>query len=185
MRFYFRCPKCGSDEEFAKLDEESLSIGWPFVSVYSTLLFHEEQRRRVQCMKCSYIFAQPSLPSSPAAKLAGVVFVLTVIMVVVAVVLCVDPEIAGALPSIPPIAAIEEAIAAWPRIAAWLIVALLLLIAIPCWIATAMGNAKLRKQLAAQYRLQPLSSRERNEQSSRPRRAPAESPTTAETGRMP
>src|SRR6266511_3295106 len=88
MKYYFRCPNCGNDEEFVRPSEETSNLGcalFVFGGFIPYLLFAGHNLGRVQCSNCAHIFRQPPLPSSPLATFAGWILALTVIPVIVAV----------------------------------------------------------------------------------------------------
>ncbi len=155
MKFYFKCPKCGNDEQFVRPNEK---LGFALYLGYG-LLFTDYMRARVQCMRCLYIFRPPPVPSSPLAAFAVWILGVTVISGIVAVVLFCAPPLAQALPAFSVIPVLEEAILMQPRVAAYLLGALFVLIPVSCCVAVMFSNAKFRKQLAKEYHLKPLSRR--------------------------
>lgn len=171
MKYYFQCPKCGSDEQFVKPSERSSGLGWAlffFGGFIPFLLFASHNQGRIQCSSCSNIFRQPPVPSNPLAKFAGWLLFLTAISVVVAIAFLADTDSATLLPSVPVIAFIEDAVTVHPRVAAYLLVLLFTLVVLPCWAAIWLSNARSRKELAAKYRLKALSSHELEEKNRRP-----------------
>ncbi len=163
MKYYFRCPKCGSDEQFVKPSEESSDLGcalFLFGGFIPALLYANHRHGRIQCTSCAHIFRQPPIPSSPLATFAGWTLALTIIPSVIAVFFFSFPDLASLLPSIPVISTIEDAVTTQPRVAAYLLALLFVLIVFPCWVAACASNAKFRKQLSTEYHLKPFTSHE-------------------------
>lgn len=159
MNYYFRCPNCGSNEEFIKPSEESSNAGcaiFLFGGLIPALLFANDRQGRIQCAKCAHIFRQPRIPvSALAAFAAWIVALLSVPILVVVVVGFADH--ASSLPSVPIIASVEEFITAQPRLTAFALAFGFVLIVIVCWAVAFVSNARFRKQLSTEYRLEPLS----------------------------
>ena len=160
MKYYFKCPNCGSNERFAKPSEQPSSTGCLllfFGGIISALLFANYRWRRVQCLKCMHIFRQPSLPGTPLSHFATWIGYLTVMTVVAGVVGFAAPELAAALPRVPVISAIKQALVAQPRAMAYVIVTLVSLILISCLLAGAWSKVTFRRELLTKYQLRPLS----------------------------
>jgi hypothetical protein len=167
VKYYFQCPKCGSDEEFVKPSEQSSDLGcalFLFGGIIPALMYADHTRSRVQCAKCAHIFRQPPIPGSPLAAFAGWMMGLIILPVIIAVFFFSFKELANLLPPLAVIDTIEEAIARQPRVAAYLLALLFVLIVIPCWVAACVSNAKFRKQFATGHRTKPLASVEFAEQ---------------------
>ena len=163
MKYYFRCPKCGNDEQFVKPSEQTSDLGCAllfFGGFIPALIFADHTSRRIQCSRCAHIFRQPAIPSSPLASFAGWILALTVVLFTIAVFFYCSSDLASLLPSIPVISSIEEAITIEPRVAAYLLSLLFILVVIPCWVAACLSNAKYRNQFSTEYHVKPLSSRD-------------------------
>ena len=163
MRYYYKCPQCGSDEDFVKPREESSGLGGPLLltgGLFSALLFADYARGRVQCGKCLYIFRPPQPPASPIGNFAAWIVALTAIPVLLAVFAMAFSDSPDLLPSNPLIAPLEERVSAQPRIAAYALLTVPVLIVVPCLVVATIGNARFRRQLAKEYRLTPRSSRD-------------------------
>src|SRR4051812_32237982 len=84
VKFYFRCPYCGSDEEFAKPPgDTSLGCAVSLLGFFPALPLAHHFRRRVQCRKCGHIFPQPPLPRGSVAKFAGWIMAIIIIPLLV------------------------------------------------------------------------------------------------------
>jgi rubredoxin len=163
MKYYFKCPNCGNDKQFVKPSEESSGLGFSLFlagGIFSSLMYAEDKRARIQCTSCAHIFRQPPIPKSPLARFAGWIIALAVTLVVTAAFFFSFPELASLLPTIPVISTIEEAISTQPRVAAYLLVLLFTLIVVSFWLVACVINAKFRKQLSTEYCLKPLTSGE-------------------------
>lgn len=159
MKFYFRCPKCGSDEEFVKPSEEKSDLGTNLLfigGIMAASMYADHVRRRVQCGKCSYIFRQPPIPSATQAKFAGWILALTLIPVLVAVAFVSFEDLAALLPALPVIDTIEEAVTMQPRVAAYLIAVVVVLVGVTAWVAAVWSNFRLRRKYAAEFQTKPL-----------------------------
>lgn len=160
VNYYFRCPKCGSDEEFIKPSEESSNLGCAiffFGGLIPALLFAADQTHgRIQCVNCAHIFRQPRIPVSPIAAFAGWIVALLIVPILIAVI-AGSADLASFLPSVPIIASMEDAIKAEPRLAAYVLAFVLALIILVCWAAAFVSNSRFRKQLSTRCRLKALS----------------------------
>ena len=178
MKYYFRCPKCGNDEQFIKPSEQTDDLGCAlffYGGLIPGLLFANHASRRIQCTRCAHLFSQPALPSSPVASFAGWIVALTIVPIVAAVFVFCVPDLASLLPSIPVIATIEEAFAAQPRVAAYLLAVLLVLIVLFCWGAACLSNVRFRRRFSSEYLVRPLSPRDLAARNNLPPDAPNES----------
>jgi len=102
MRYYFKCPGCGSDEKFTRPSEQSTGLGCVFLffgGFIPVLLYADAQSRRVQCETCGYIFRQPALPKTGVAMLATGIFLTYIIAIAFAAVLMSVPEVADSFPN--------------------------------------------------------------------------------------
>ena len=160
MKYYFRCPKCGNDEQFVKPAEQSGSYNGGFLGsggIMGSLAFADYAASRVQCPKCFYLFRQPPVPRSSLGRFAGWMLIFAIVPTVAAALFLVALSGAGRWPSLAPI---EEAVAANPSIAIYLVAVQFVLITIPSFIVMLVSDARYRKLLATQYRLYALSPRE-------------------------
>ena len=158
MEYYFQCPKCGTDDEFVKPNEESFPIGSAILApggIFAALLIADHARHRTQCGKCAYIFRQPPIPRTQLASFARWMVSLTIILLFIAGIFFGVTDGGSHIPPAPVLSEFEALIAAKPRVAAWLIVFLVLLICIPCWIGGWISNAIYRKHLSAVYSVKP------------------------------
>lgn len=176
MKYYFRCPRCGNDEEFLRPSDDT-NTGCSllfFGGLFSALIFSNYQKQRVQCLKCMHMFQQPPVPSSPVENFAGVVQAITLVLVATAVAFYGIPVLTEVLPpGVPIMSAIEDAVANQPRTAAYLLVALVVSMLGVSVIAALLGKRGTRRRLSSEYRLQPPRSIEvagQGEMQSAPRR---------------
>ncbi len=101
MKYYFKCPSCGSDDGFSLPSEQSSGLGCLllfFGGFIPALLFADSKSHRVQCESCGYIFRQPALPKTGAAKLATAILFTYVAAFAAAIVLICGPETADMIP---------------------------------------------------------------------------------------
>ena len=163
MKYYFSCPLCGNDELFVRPSEDSSGLGCALL-LYGGwlpfLIFARRNRNRVQCSQCAHIFQQPALPVSPTASLARFIILQTIVCAVLAFLFFYVPNLAKALPAVPILTGLENAIAAHPRVAAYILGLLFWQITIPCLVVAAVSAYRFHKQLAARFRLMPVSSRQ-------------------------
>ncbi len=158
MNYYFQCPKCGNDKQFAKPSEEASNLGcflFFLGGFLPCLLVADHNLRRVQCGNCAHLFQQPPMPNSPVAKFAGWISALTLIPIIVAVAVFAGADSPDVLPSVPVIAFLEEAIAVQPRVAAYLLILLPAVILFACLIAACISNVLYRKRFATVHRVKP------------------------------
>jgi len=156
MRYYFKCPSCGSDAEFTVPREESSGLGFPLLVIYgfiAALLYADATSGRVQCSKCGYIFRQPSLPRTAVSALAVWIIGIILVFGFLAVLVMGFPEIMDLLPQSHILAAIEQLISENPRavllgsvctIAAVVLILVVSLIA--SWASNHRAHAELRKK---------------------------------------
>src|SRR4051794_7258011 len=119
MKYYFKCPQCSSDERFIEPSEQPSDVGsWLFLSggLIAALTFANYKRQRVQCAHCGHLFQQPALPRSPIGKFAILIAAVTVILMSLALLFCFSPDIVDALPPLPVVNFIENAVATAPRV---------------------------------------------------------------------
>jgi hypothetical protein len=113
VKYFFKCPKCGSDEEFIVPEDGGWGsdLGCLFLSfggLIPAFLYSAAVRRRIQCTRCFYLFRQPPLPESSLARFAKWVIVIAAVPIAVAWVLSKMPDTIAQLPGLPGIGEIEK-----------------------------------------------------------------------------
>jgi len=153
MKYYFKCPECGNDDEFSLPREESAGLGFlllVFGGFISALLYADATRRRVQCARCGYIFRQPPLPRTPLSTMATWVIGIVFLFGVLTSLMIAFPEIVDLLPQSLTLDEIELLISVNPRAVLFglfpMIAAILLLSVSVSWASNHTAHAELRKQ---------------------------------------
>lgn len=183
MKYYFKCPNCGSNEQFVKPSEQSSSLGCLILILggfLPALLLTDYKWQRVQCLNCMHIFRQPPLPGTALSHFALWIAFLTAFATVIGLVAYVAPSSMAGLPAISVVTEIELALAAQPREMAYVIAGLVSLILASCLVAAIWSKAKFRRELAEKFQLWPLASEAILQQKSRERtvsRNPTEVPS--------
>lgn len=152
MKYYFKCPSCGSDAEFLIPNEESQGLGlllFLYGGLIPTLLYADTTCRRVQCAKCGYLFRQPTLPRTVVSRLAAWIIGIIFLFGLFTLFMIAFPEIPGLLPQSPILMEIEQVISDNPR-AIFLgffpmVVLILVLSVLVSWISNHSARAELRK----------------------------------------
>ncbi len=170
MKYYFKCPKCGSDEEFIVPESDSdgrggglgclLFLVGGFIPLF--IYYYLSLGKRIQCTRCYFLFRQPPLPESPVAEFSKWVIVVAVVPVFAAWLLTSMPEVIANLPSLPGVEALEKEAVAQPRLIAYLLVAIILSVIVTCFLAQLISNSRLRNELSKKYILRPFTSRSLN-----------------------
>jgi amino acid transporter len=183
VKYYFRCPSCGNDEEFIRPTEENANLGCGllvFGGLIPFLLFAEHNRQRVQCARCANIFRQPRTPRTPLARFTGAILCTSFLLTVAAMFFGAFAESPDLLPQLPILSWVERVIVSQPRVTAYLVTLLALVIFLSCWIAAAVSNSRLRKEMSDEYRLKVPSTREIARKAAR--EVPSETPVRPDDG---
>lgn len=140
--YYFRCPHCGSNDEFVRPSEEASNLGCPillFWGLVSALLYNTHSGDRIQCTACWHLFNRPSMPWSPFARAVG--WTSVAVLLFVTPIYFVVPRPADSVSSL-----VMDALAS-----------LMMLLAVAFWFAAYISTIVYRNKFAEYYRTRPLS----------------------------
>jgi uncharacterized BrkB/YihY/UPF0761 family membrane protein len=158
MKYYFTCPNCGSDKEFAVPSENSLGLGcllFIFGGLIPAILYADARRRRVVCTSCHHIFRQPSLPRTPVSILATWIIGVLLLAGILVVLLLLFPELAILVPQHRWIEAAHDLFMLNSRGALLVMVATFVLLAAISFIASVVSNVKAHKKLRETHEIRP------------------------------
>ncbi len=153
MKYYFKCPSCGSDDEFSLPKEESTGLGFLlffFGGLIPLLLYADSTCHRVQCAECGYIFRQPPLPRTTRSRLATWIIGIILLFGILTLLMMGVPEVADLLPRFPALTKIEQLISDNPRAIIFgllpMIAAILALSVLVSWTSNRAAHRELRKE---------------------------------------
>lgn len=161
MKYYFKCPSCGSDDEFTLPREEPSGLGLSLFLLgesVSALMYADSVRRRVQCAKCGYLFRQPALPRTAVATLAAWVIGIILLLGLSIICLIVVPEVMDLIPPSQALAVIEQFISEYPRVVllgVLPLIAAILAILVVCVIASWASSHRARVELRKKFETKP------------------------------
>jgi hypothetical protein len=158
VSYFFKCPACGSDEDFTLFKEDTSQtrdLLLFFGGVLPWLLFRSSARRRVQCAKCGVVFQRPPLPLAPGSRFSIWIIGIVVFFPLAIILLCAFPEIMAGIPRSDFVSYLETQISQNPLAViigglSWIVVLLL-----SCAIAYVAFNHTAHKELRAKYQTEP------------------------------
>lgn len=164
MKYYFKCPNCGSDDEFSVPREESSGLGLLFFlwgDFIPMLLYADAAYHRVQCAECGYIFRQPPLPRTTLSKLTTWIIGIIVLFSIFTMFIIGVPQVADLLPQFPALTEMELLISENPRAIIFglfpMIAAIFALSIFVSWISNRAAHRKLRKEFETKPKRYPES----------------------------
>lgn len=155
MKYYFKCPKCKSNDKFMAPSEDSGGLGcllFLLGGLLPALIYSSSVSHRVQCGNCGHIFRPPPLPNSPVSKLATWIFIVLITFVFFGFLMIMEPGFASIVPKYSWLAGFEEVIAEHAYIFAFGLVALALILIITIVFTSTISNSKFRRNLLKEYR---------------------------------
>ncbi len=157
--YYFHCPRCGSDERFAAVNQDNVvSLGCLLALVGGLLpwlLYADSTHNQVQCMNCGKIFRQPPLPQSPLSKYALSIIILIVIAIFALLIMVAVPEFTSWMMDYPTIALLVEFIEKHPEAIVASLLPLLIILVVSATVVSIVANRRYRRRLREQVRLEP------------------------------
>lgn len=141
--YYFRCPRCGSNEEFVRPSEEPSNLGCAillFGGLLPALLYNASSGDRIQCTACWHLFNRPSMPWSPFARAVG------------------WTTVGALLFAVPIYFAVPRSADSGSSMVMDALASLTILVVIAFWFAAYISTIVYRNKFALHYRIQPVSS---------------------------
>ena len=163
MEYYFKCPKCKSNEEFKTIKERSDVGGLIFIfgGFIPALLYGDYTTRRIQCAHCGLIFRQPNFPRTSLSRLAVWNINLIVLFLIFIMFFIYVPELNVLIPDIKILGELEIFINSHSKLIAFFIPLMLVFIILFCMIASFLSNFKANQELKQKFRTKPESIKER------------------------
>ena len=158
MSYYFDCPKCRSNEDFAivKTDEGALGcLLFLLGGILPWLLYEDSTRDRVQCANCGHIFRQPPLPRAPIANYAIAIIILIVLTIASLLLMAAVPELTSWIPNYPSVEALEDFVANHPEAVVASVIPLLVLLVMSAIIVSIVANRRYRRELRGYFETEP------------------------------
>lgn len=157
--YYFHCPMCGSDERFAAVNQDNVSLGCLIAilgGLLPWLLYADSTRNRVQCMNCGKIFRQPPLPQSPLSNYALAIIILIVLTIFALLIMVAAPEFHAWLPDYPAVASLVELVAKHPEAVVASVLPLFVILVVSGIVVSIVSNRRYRSELREHVHLEPL-----------------------------
>lgn len=158
MKYYFKCRRCGNNEEFVQAREDTGDLGCSlliFGGLLPFLLLAGHQSNRVVCIRCGYLFQQPRIPWGRVALIAFLGLCLGGTACVISILLFAIHGANESLPTFAFLEPLEKAISEAPRVALYLMAFLALVGGLFGWILLKIGEGQHHRELSTRYRLYP------------------------------
>lgn len=158
MKYYFKCPGCGSDDEFSRLEEESNSFGFLIFVIggfLPALLYADSRRHRVQCLKCGYIFRRPPLPRTTLSKFATWIIWIIIFFSCCTFLMILFPEINSMIPESQTLKEIETFISTNPIAILFGLLPMVPVILIMCLIGSWFSNHAAHRKFRNEFKTTP------------------------------
>lgn len=158
MKYYFKCPNCGSDDEFTLPKEESSGLGcllFLLGGFIPALLYADFTQHRVQCSGCGYIFRKPPLPRTPLSIVTGWIIGIIAIFGVLTSILFAFPDVKYVMPHSPTLMALERIISGNPYAIIFGILPMVAVILLLAIFVSIFSNYKARRALEERYETEP------------------------------
>lgn len=162
MKYYFKCPGCGSDEQFIKPAESGAEPGVLttfFGGAMTSYSLAEARRNRVQCGKCGRLFKLPPIPNSPVARLAHWIIMSLILFFLAGGSLLLVKSGESYLPKVQWISEFSCIIADHPYLVAFWIVSLTVFLLLTSMLAALISNIRFTTRFQKQYKTRPESFR--------------------------
>ena len=158
MKYYFKCPNCGCDDEFSLPKEQSSGLGCLLFflgGIIPALLYANSTQHRVQCSECGYIFRKPPFPRTPLSVFTGWIIGIIVVFGVFTSILFASPDVKYLFPYSPTLMALERIIASNPYAIIFGILPMIALIFILAIFVSIFSNYKAQRALNERYETEP------------------------------
>jgi len=158
MKYYFKCPSCRSDDEFALLKEESSGLGFLlffFCGLIPALLYADVARRRVQCTKCGYIFRQPPLPRTALSRISTWIIGIIILFLALTSFMIAFPQIVSLFPQSSSLGEVEKLVSDNPRAIILGILPMILLVTVLSMLASWASNRRAHAELKKKFETKP------------------------------
>lgn len=163
-KYYFKCPKCGSDAEFRRVREQSSGLLGLMILLGHFILalaLLEERRSRVQCASCGYVFHQPVLRRSSVSNLAISMIALVLFFVFVAILMGVLPELVGLSEDVGwadeygIVSVVEGFVERNPQAVAISAILMVVCIVVVCLVVSFVSNRRMKQKIKLEYEIKP------------------------------
>lgn len=159
MKYYFKCPYCGSDEDFVRSGDGRsglrgclvTALTWPVTA----MLFGYGARGPVQCRECGYVFRQPPLPRTSVSRLAGAVVAVVLGFSTLTLVMLLIPESTSVVPDYSVLRGLEALVSRNPRAIVLGVGPMVLLLLVLALTASAWSNGKAHRAIRREYEIHP------------------------------
>lgn len=159
MKYYFKCPQCGHDEEFYNVSNESSTVHGCLIlllgGILPALVFSDYGAHRAQCANCRHVFRRPPLPQSRVSALAKWMLVILLGAAGFALYLEAFPRGSVDVPILSLVTFMENLVLAHPRAAGLALFMTAALFVSFCLLVSAISNHVLRKKLRETYAFHP------------------------------
>ncbi|MCC6488702.1 MAG: hypothetical protein IT364_14485 [Candidatus Hydrogenedentes bacterium] len=158
MSYYFDCPKCRSNKEFAVVQTDEGELGcllFLLGGILPWLLYEDSTKNRVQCTNCGHIFRQPPLPRAPIANYAIAIIILIVLTIGSLLLMAAVPELTSWIPNHAGVEALEDFVAKHPEAVVASVVPLLVVLVISAIIVSIVANRRYRLELRGYFEMEP------------------------------
>lgn len=158
MKYYFKCPKCKSDERFSSPSENNSDLGcvlFIFGGFIPALIYADAVSRRVQCRKCGFIFRKPPFPRTSVSRLAAWVIVIVMLFTFITYFLITFPDLFLLIPEHESISVIEALVVKNPKAVAIGFIGMMFALLVVAFATSWASNLKARSMLKKEYYTNP------------------------------
>ena len=157
-KYYFKCPRCKSDDCFKQVSERSNGTGcalFIFGGFIPALIYGASRAGRIQCSNCNHIFRQPALPQSSISLLSVSIFSTMLISISIMALFYFTPELSYGISNIEPLKILEDFIKNNAMGTAIGMIIMLAGILILITFASGISNYRFRKDFKSKYLVSP------------------------------
>ena len=157
-KYYFKCPRCKSDDSFKQVSERSNGTGcalFIFGGFIPALIYGASRAGRIQCSNCNHIFRQPSLPQFSISLLSVSIFSTMLISISIMILFYFVPDLFREVPNLKPLKILEDFIRSNPMGTAIGMIIMLLGILVLITFASGISNYRFRKDFKSKYLVSP------------------------------